>query len=341
MTLLSICTAVCNTAPVAAPTAIVGDSSQTSKLLYALANQAGQSLARRPQGGWVDMIREYDFTTNAIASQAGSIDNTGTSGNAVISGLTDTTGITAADWIASGDGLPINAIVVTVTSTTVEVNVPCSDATSGNYLFGQANYALPSDFQRPIDNTFWDRSRYWSMRGPQSPQQWQVYKSSVIGSASIQRRYRFRASNVVYGTGGTPGTSVLSIDPTPFDDGARLVFEYVSNAWCQSSTGTLQTQWTADTDTGILDEYLLQLGLQWRFLRRLGLTYNEELDDYEREVDKAVAQDGGGAILSLTPSPTPWLLGPWGIPESGFGEGGQSSGFTIGVSGIGGPMGIG
>lgn len=338
MSLLSIATAVCNTAPVAAPGAIVGDSNSTAVLLYALANQAGQSLARRPQGGWITMIREFDFTTNAIASQSGSIDNTGSNGNALITGLANTTGIAAADWIASGTNLPMNAVVVAVTSTTVEVNVPCTSAGGGNYTFAQVNYALPADFQRPIDNTFWDRTRYWSMRGPQSPQQWQVYKSSVIGSASVQRRFRFRASNVIYGTGGTPGTSVLSIDPTPFDDGARLVFEYVSNAWCQSATGTLQTQWGADTDTGILDEYLLQLGLQWRFLRRLGLSYNEELDDYEREVDKAVAQDGGAPVLSLVPSATPWLVGPWGIPESGFGG---DQGFTIGVSDIGGPMGIG
>ena len=188
---------------------------------------------------------------------------------------------------------------------------------------------------------FRSRSRFWAMRGPQSPQQWQLFKSSVIGTASIQRRFRFRASNVIFGAAGVPGTSVLSIDPVPFDDGAALVFEYVSNGWCSSADGTLlQSSWQADTDVGVLDEYLLGLSVQYRFLRRLGLAYNEELDEYERETDKAVAHDGGAAILNLAPTFGSFLIGPNQIPETGYG-GGDNNAFMIGVSAIGGGAGIG
>ena len=46
----------------------------------------------------------------------------------------------------------------------------------------------------------------------------------------------------------------LSIDPTPFDNGSQIVFEYVSNGWCQNaSTGAPQLQWEADTDVGVGD----------------------------------------------------------------------------------------
>ena len=84
MTLLSICQAVCNISPVAAPDSIVGNSDQTAVLLLALANVAGQQLARRPQGGWVNSIREYNFTTNALEEQSGVIENVGGLGHMAI-----------------------------------------------------------------------------------------------------------------------------------------------------------------------------------------------------------------------------------------------------------------
>lgn len=302
------------------PSAIVGSSDHTATLLYALANQAGESLARRPEGGWVQMIREFDFTTAAIAQQSCTIANSGPGGVAVISGLTGIGSLVANSWVASGTGIPYGAIVTVVTSTTVTINSPATQTGAGRVSFGQSDYALPSDYQRAIDNTFWDRSRFWAMRGPQSPQQWQLYKSSMVGKATVQRRYRFRSANWLSGGTGTPGQAVLSIDPVPFDNGAALVFEYASNAWCASATGTPQKTWQADTDVGILDEYLLQLGLQWRFLRRLGLSYNEEMDEYESAVSVALARDGSAPILNLTPNDQVTLLGPWNLPETNFGN---------------------
>ncbi|MHB8273077.1 MAG: hypothetical protein ACYDD8_31870, partial [Bradyrhizobium sp.] len=96
------------------------------------------------------------------------------------------------------------------------------------------------------------------------------------------------------------------------------VMEYVSNGWCQSEAGVPQALWEADTDLGILDENLMTLGVTWRMLRRLGLSYNEELDEYEKEVGKAMAVDGGAAILSIVPSTYSFLLSPANIQESSF-----------------------
>jgi hypothetical protein len=76
----------------------------------------------------------------------------------------------------------------------------------------------------------------------------------------------------------------------------------VFNAWCKSEGGVAQNAWAADSDTGILDEYLIKLGLRWRVLRRLGMSYADELDEYERALAKALAHDGGAAILDLAPA---------------------------------------
>jgi hypothetical protein len=230
---------------------------------------------------------------------------------AVISGLTGIGSVSPLTWYGFGTGLPNNSIVAGVTPTTVTMNVAATTTGAGGFTFGQSDYPLPAGFQRVVDGTMWDRSRYWAMRGPQSPQEWQLYKSSPIGRASVQRRFRFRQIG---------GNQVFSIDPVPTDNGAALVFEYVSTAWCQSSGGATQTLWEADTDTGILDEYLMTLGVRWRMMRRLGFSYAEELNEYEREVSKAMAKDGGAAILDLVQGNNPInLLGPWNIPDSGFG----------------------
>lgn len=330
MSLLTICQAACSTAPVAVPVAIVGSDDETATLLLALANDVGDDLARRPQGGWVNMIREYDFTTMALSPQPGTIANVG--GFGVISGVY-TTGVIPGIWQVSGYGVPNNAIVTSVTgfspfspafapafgsggTGTVTINMPATSVGAGTFIFGQSDYPLPLDYERSVDNTFWDRSRFWQMRGPLSPQQWQVYKSSIIGRASIERRFRFRS--IRNAAGGSPMT-YLSIDPLPLDNGAQLVFEYVSNGWCESISGTPQNSWQADTDVGVLDEYLMRLSLKWRLLRRLGLSYSEELDEFERQVDKAAAVDGGARILNMTPNGS-FYLGYGNVPESGYGH---------------------
>lgn len=240
MSLLTIAQAVANAVPLATPTVLVGSSDQNAKLILAMAQRAGKSLAGRIADGWLAMVAEHTVTT----------------------------------------------------------------------VSGQADYDLPADFKRLVDGTLWDRSRYWEMRGPLSPQQWQRYKSSAIGQAAIQRRWRIRS---------VAGTPKFSIDPTPSDDGATLVFEYVSTGWCQSAAGTRQAAWAADGDTGILDEYLLELETTWRVLERLGLAYAEAQDEAEREIRKAIARDGGGPVLSLNAPPA----GPGnpfdGVPEGGWG----------------------
>lgn len=312
MSLLTICSAVANDIPVAAPVTIIGNPDQTAMLLLSQANLAGEALARTRQGGWVSMMREYDFKTSAIGPLNGAIANTGPNGTARITGLSSTVGLAANTWYGFGNGLPNNAIIASVDSgTQVTMNVAASAPvpTTGQYTFGKSDYPMPADFQRPIDNTMWDRSRYWAMRGPQSPQQWQMYKSSVIGKASIQRRWRIR---------NVGGTTLFSIDPVPTDNGAALVFEYVSNGWCMSLSGAYQNQWQSDSDVGVVDEYLLQLGTRWRMLRRLGISYSEELDEYERQVSKAMAQDGGAPILSIVPNDGLSFITPYNVQDGFF-----------------------
>jgi len=164
---------------------------------------------------------------------------------------------------------------------------------------GTSLYPTPPDLLKVINETVWERTRYWAMRGALSPQQWQRYRSSIYGRATIWRRWRIRVPS------GSPlGTPAeFMVDPlvASTDFASQFVYEYQS-AWAvRQPDGTIAADWSDDDDTALVDEMLLELGTRWRMMRRLGLAYDEERDEYEREVDKAVARDGGSATLNLVP----------------------------------------
>lgn len=176
---------------------------------------------------------------------------------------------------------------------------------------GTIDYALPTDFDRLENDTLWDRSNFEHIRGPLTAQMWQEYKSSILSSTNTVWK-RFRIRNV-------SGTTKFSIHPTP-DAVDNLVFEYVSKNFCETSGGTGQAAWAADNDVGVLDEYLLELGVKWRLLNRLGMEYAEEREEYERQVSMAIGRDGGAPTLSISTTPSYRLLGPQNVPESGYGS---------------------
>lgn len=305
MSLLSICQGVARSVKIEVPSSIIGNGSDEASLLLQCAQDEGEALARRPQGGWVQMIKEYDFAIVAYVRNG-----TLASGTKVITGLSATSDLTALTFGVSGTGVPANTYIQTIDSSSqITLNNAVTVDGVQSLTFGQSDYTMPSDFERPIDGTMWDRTRYWAMRGPMSPQQWQFFKSTPFARATIQRRFRFRKI----------GTQVrFSIDPVPNDNGTPLVLEYVSNAWCQSASGTPQMAWAADSDVGIIDEYLIRLGVKWRALDRLGMAYDSALAEYEREVDKAIAHDGAAGILNMTPNLGPVLISDFNVQEGNF-----------------------
>jgi len=173
----------------------------------------------------------------------------------------------------------------------------------------QEDYSLRSDYGRLSDKTVWDQDNFRQMRGPLTPPQWQYQKNAIATQPGILKRYRIR---------GVSGVKMFSIYPTPTDTD-DCIWEYVSNNWCQSSAGAGQSAWAQDIDTGIVSEYLLELGLLWRALKRLGLDYADEKDEYNRQLDQAIARDGAAPEISITPATDDFLLGPANIPDTGYG----------------------
>ena len=166
--------------------------------------------------------------------------------------------------------------------------------------------AIPSDFDRILNQTFYNRTQNRRVEGPMEPDAWQRYKSSV--ATVLFDAYRIR------------GNAML-LAPTP-TAGDSYAYEYVSKWWCTSTGGTAPTQlaWAVDTDDGILDEELMTDGVVWRFLRSKGLDYAEAFRTHEAQLMLAMVRDGGKRTVSMGNSydnrrrrePT-WPDGNWSV----------------------------
>lgn len=158
-----------------------------------------------------------------------------------------------------------------------------------NTVDGTASYAISTsvgtDFNKFLPETIWDRTNHWPVR-VYSPEEWQLAKGYAIVSAQARISIIRRGAN-------------LLIDPTP--SGVYSIYgEYISKNWCQTSGGTGQTAWAADTDTGVVDEDLLAIEGKWRFLNRIGESYEEEKRDAERAIFAAANADSKTSPANMT-----------------------------------------
>lgn len=143
--------------------------------------------------------------------------------------------------------------------------------------------AIPTDFFKFINETMYNRTQNRRVTGPLTVEEWQGQKGltvSILTDAFMIRGGAWLAT------------------PTP-EAGDTYAFAYVSKNWCQDSSSTGQTAWAADDDTGILDEDLMSLGVQWRWLKAQGLDYAEDFRTYQQQVEQAILDDGAKRTFQM------------------------------------------
>lgn len=148
-------------------------------------------------------------------------------------------------------------------------------------------YNLPSDFDRIINETAWNATTKYPMIGVVSAKAWQDLKNNRTSTSSVCDYYRIRAGQIL-------------IFPTPSAT-ESLIYEYVSNKPIESSGGTAQTEWLADTDLPRLDDYLVELGIRWRFRKMNGKPYAEDMNEYNEIGLKEMSADGGRMRVYSSP----------------------------------------
>lgn len=166
--------------------------------------------------------------------------------------------------------------------------------------------AVAADFQRFMDGSAWDRTTDRPVFGPISSQQWQQEKAGPTFT-SIYYAFRIRGNDFL-------------MTPTP-TAGDTIAYEYVSTfgVYALGDTTPTKAAFTADNDTSIFPETLIERGVRWRFLRAKGLSYEQEYQSWIELLQRIAARDGGMPRLSASLN-YPWTrISPF-VPDTGFGH---------------------
>ena len=139
-----------------------------------------------------------------------------------------------------------------------------------NTVAATVGYNLPTDFDRFINNTFWNETNNEKVVGPVTPEEYRILKTDNAGA--VNDYFRIRAGQVL-------------IYPIPSSI-ESMIYEYVSNLVVLSSSSVGQSQWLADTDVPAIDAHMVRLDATWRWLKNQGRPYAEE----QKIANSAVAE---------------------------------------------------
>lgn len=103
---------------------------------------------------------------------------------------------------------------------------------------GRNQYHLPEDFYAAIPQTHWDQQNNWEMFGPSSDDVW-AYRT--YGYATLENRKAYRVFGPALNPNDARGQFYINPAVSSTEDGAELVFEYISRSWL------LPPHWTAST----------------------------------------------------------------------------------------------
>lgn len=163
--------------------------------------------------------------------------------------------------------------------------------------------AIPTDFDRFINESMFNRTNHRRVMGPLTQEQWQAQQA--LNASLLTDAFRVR------------GNAIL-ISPTPAA-GLTYAYEYVSTQWCETADGaTDKSAWSLDTDIGIISEDLMGLGVDWRYLKSIGTDYAEAFRTYELQVEQAITRDGGARTISMAGGNSPYGHPGVGVPEGSW-----------------------
>jgi hypothetical protein len=297
-TMLQLVTQVTNELGVSTPTTVASNTNQDVIQILALMNAAGYEFLRRHD--WRELTKRYTFTSEYTQTTGDVTENTYT-----ITNIPSTAGLDTTYQVV-GNGISNACYIESVDSgTQVTVNLPSTGTYTGATItFEKVMYALPSDYESAVPRTMWDLSKHWEMLGPESPQQWEWLLSGFISTGP---RIRWRLLGKYFQI--WPGVSTNEL----------LGYEYRSNGWALSSTGTVKTSFTVDTDTCIYPDRLMVLATKLKYFEAKGFDTTAMFRNYLEEFEIVRAQDMSAANLSFAPRPGTVLIGYDNIPDTGYG----------------------
>lgn len=283
-----------------ASSAVISSTVAQAQQMLAIANGVLEELIGSFE--WRRAVKAHYFTTTAAISGTCNV----SSATATLSGFNSTASL-AAGMVIVGTGIPAYAEVASVdSSSAITMTYPATETTSSSSCnFLTQDYSLPTDFDRMVSDTNWDRTDNWRNLGPKSSQEWQWLQGGVI-STGPRERFRIYQNALRFFT--APTTRL------------NMAFEYVSNFSVIATGGTAATKasFTVDTDTCIFKDELMVKALKYHWKQSKGLNFSLELGEYSESLARAQAQDEPVGAHNLAPRYPPELIGPWSVPDGNW-----------------------
>lgn len=143
-------------------------------------------------------------------------------------------------------------------------------------------FSLPSDYVRmPKDGQIWS-SRWQNPLTPVSSDEWLMLDVQDY--------------DLVTGAWIILGGQIQFNPPLTATETAKWF--YVSGNYAVPVSGANKSAFSADDDTFILDDRLLELMLIWEYRQRKGLDYAEDLANAEVALGQQISEDRGARIIS-------------------------------------------
>lgn len=130
---------------------------------------------------------------------------------------------------------------------------------------------IVSDFYSILNNTIYIKDEMERVIGAITPEDWM--REKYFSCPDIDIKFKIQ------------GNAFKFLEAP--EAGKRIVFQYRSNAVCyDATTYEEKPSITKNTDIPIFDPYVVQLGIIWRWLKRNGMSYEEEYNEYQNELKK-------------------------------------------------------
>lgn len=223
------------------------------------------------------LVTQDDYSTGTLSVDKGGTTLTGSSTLWNTNNDFSVANMRVGGKIVINGGVEVYLIsaVASDTSATISSAFTQTDVSGGSYVYFEDEYALASDFLRPLDLQFFDRNQEITIISRKEFRQ-RYPRNKIVGKPLVASIF-----DKAFSGDATPVRKVRFHKPP--DDFYSIPYSYVTSNLAVSSTGVAKTQFTADADEPIIP-------LQYRhaiIFHALANWYRDKRDDDRAQSAKA------------------------------------------------------
>lgn len=160
-------------------------------------------------------------------------------------------------------------------------------------------FPMPADYDRmPQNQAMWSSRWTWAFNHVADVNTWLEYL--VVPYTFVNGNWMIQGDQYHF-------LPIMAV-------GETMKFYYISENIIQSAAGANKAEFTADDDVLRIDEKLLELGMIWQWRANKGLPYQEDMLNYEKQLNKRMRRDKGSGPM-ISGNPQIWTRrGNWAFP---------------------------